>query len=112
MEIGVYIPQFPTAIEKSISVGIKGLLGSGLVGMKIQLFLFKPTIKVNLYMELKTLDFTFYILLRVKVNLVITKFDFQFYIMNERLLDGKGYGKSMEIVYELFNFASLSVKQK
>ena len=32
LEIGVYFPQFPTAIETSISVGIKGILGSRLEG--------------------------------------------------------------------------------
>ena len=112
LEIGVYIPQFPTVIEISIAVGLKGILGSGSAGMKIELFLFNPRIKVNLYMELKALDFTFFILLRVKVKLLFTKFDFQYYIMNERLLDGFGYSKSMEIVYELFNFASLSVKKE
>ena len=80
--------------------------------MKIELFLFNPKIKVNLYMEFKALDFTFYILYRVKIDLIITKFDFQFYIMNERLFDGFGYSKSIEIVYELFNFASLSVKKE
>ena len=111
LEIGVYIPQFPTAIEISLAVGLRGILGSGLVGMKIELFLTNPRIKVNLYMEFKALEFTFFILFRVKVDIVITKFDFQFYIMNERLFDGFGYSNSMEIVYELFNFASLSVKQ-
>ena len=110
MEIGIYIPQFPTVIEISLAVGLTGILGSGTVGMKIELFLTNPKIKINLYMEFKALEFTFFILFRVKVDLVITKFDFQFYILNERLFDGFGYRKNTEIVYELFNFASLSVK--
>ena len=46
MEIGIYIPQFPTSIEISLAVGLKGILGSGLVGMKIELFLSNRKLKL------------------------------------------------------------------
>ena len=112
LEMGAYFPQFPTVVEMSLLVGLKGILGSGTVGMKIELFLSYPTIKVNLSMEFKALEFTFFILLTVKIDLKFVKLNFQFYIIYKSLFDGFGYSKSMEIVYELLNFASLSVKQK
>jgi hypothetical protein len=111
LEMGAYFPQFPTVVEMSLLVGLKGILGSGTVGMRIELFLTKLTIKINLSMEFKALEFGFFILLTIKIDLKFVKLNIQLYIINKSLFDGFGYSKTTEIVYELFNFASLSVKQ-
>ena len=39
LEVGCYIPPFPVGMEIALSVGIKGLLGSGEIGMKLCLFI-------------------------------------------------------------------------
>ena len=103
LEVGCYIPPFPVGMEIALSVGIKGLLGSGEIGMKLCLFINEPKIEINLYMEFKSMEFTFYILFKVKFDLGIFSFSFSFYLMNEKLFDGLGYKKIKKLSYKLPN---------
>ena len=106
LEVGCYIPPFPVGVEIALSVGIKGLLGSGTIGIKLSLFVCEPKFEINLYMEFKSMEFTFYILFKVKFDLGILSFSFRFYLMNEKLFDGFGYKKTKKLSYKLPNISN------
>ena len=111
LELGVYIPPYPVGTEISLSIGIKGLLGSGKVGMKLSINIQKPLIiKVKLEIELKLMQFTFFILFKVKVDLKFIKFSFQFYLMNEQFFDGIGFKKSLKKEYKLLKIIDIAAK--
>ena len=85
-EIGIFIPPFPSPMEMSLSVGIRGLLASASIGIKLSLFIKDESkIEIELYKEFKTCQFTFYILFNFQFNFGIFKFSFKFYLMNESI---------------------------
>jgi hypothetical protein len=111
LEFGVYIPPYPVGTEISLSIGIKGLLGSGKVGMKLSINIKKPLIiEVELEIELKSMQFTFFILYKVKVDLKFIKFSFQFYLMNEQFCDGIGFKKVHKKEYKLLKIIDIAAK--
>ena len=69
--------------EISLTVGIKGILGAGSVGMKLSIFIDKPKYKFEIYYEFKTAIFNYYILFKIEINIEIVKFSFKFYLVNE-----------------------------
>ena len=107
LEVGCYIPPFPSGIEISLTIGLKGLLGSGEVGMKLSIFINEPKIEINLYIQFKSMEFIFYILFRVKCDFGIFSFSFSFYVMNEKLFDRFGYKKTKNITYNLPSYLTL-----
>jgi len=88
LEAGLY---FSIGVgEISLAVGIKGILGSGSVGMKLSIFIDKPKYKFELYYEFKTAIFSFYVLFKVEINIAVVKFSFKFYLINKILNSNKG----------------------
>ena len=87
LETGCYI-SFPGG-EISLSVGIKGILGAGSVGMKLSIFIDKPKYKFEIYYELKIAIFNFFILFKIDINVGIVKFSFKFYLYNKILNNEK-----------------------
>ena len=88
LEVGCYIPpipSFPLGLEVSLSVGIKGILGSGTIGLKLSIFINKPIYEIELYYKFKACIFSFYILFKIKINYGILNFSFKFYIWNKIL---------------------------
>ena len=88
LEVGCYIPpipSFPLGLEVSLSVGIKGILGSGTIGAKLSIFINKPIYEIELYYEFKACIFSFYVLFKVKITIVIINFSFKFYLLNKIL---------------------------
>ena len=102
-EIGVYIPPISSPMQISLSVGIKGILGSGTVGMKLSLFVNESKIQIELFEEFKKCNYYFYILFKVKVNMGFIKFSFSFYLMKVKLYRTK-YSKTTKKIYELPNY--------
>lgn len=100
-EIGAYIPILPSGVEIKLAVGIKGLLGSGEVGIKLSIFINKPKYEIDLSIEFKALEFTFFILFQIKVEMGFFSFSFKFYLMNEKLCDGIGWKKTKKIVEKI-----------
>ena len=89
----------------SLSVGIKGLLASATVGMKLSLYIKKDSkIEHELYMEFKTCEFTFYILFKIQFRLGFLDYTFKFYLMNESI-GGIGYAKKRTYTYEKKKFS-------
>ena len=96
-ELGAYFPILPSGVEIKLIVGIKGLLGSGEVGIKLSLFVNKPKYEVDLSIEFKTLEFTFFILFQIKVEVGFLSFSFKLYLLYEKLNDGIGWKKNKKI---------------
>ena len=108
LEVGIYIPPFPCPVETSLTVGIQGILGSGQIGMKISLFIIEPKIVIFLYMEFNAMQFTFYILFKVKIEVGFFKISIDVYLMHEKLTNGFGYKKTKKITCD----KNLTIKTK
>ena len=110
-EIGIYIPPTPCPVEMSLSVGIKGLFASATVGMKLSLFIKEDSrIEIELYMEFKAFEFTFYILFKIQFKLGFLDYTLKFYLINE-VIGGIGYAKKRIYKYEKKKF-SVKTKEK
>ena len=88
LEIGCYIPPFPLGVETSMTLGIKGVLGSGSVGMKLSIFINKPKYDIERKFEFYSLKFTVYILFKIKAELI--SFSHEYYIFKDDLNDEIG----------------------
>ena len=103
-EIGIFIPPFPSPMEMSLSVGIRGLLASASIGIKLSLFIKDESkIEIELYKEFKTCQFTFYILFNFQFNFGIFKFSFKFYLINKSIRE-IGYQSEKIVRYEKGKF--------
>ena len=69
LDLGLYIPSQKTIVSISINIGLHGILGSGAVGVKLMLYLNKDRFIVDTYFQLTALQFTFYIMFRITINL-------------------------------------------
>ena len=94
LEVGCYIPSYSSAVEISLTVGIKGILGSGKIGIKLTLFINEPKYQLEIYYRYNALKLNFYSLFKVKVNFGLIKFSFQFYLINKDLIQGLSDRKS------------------
>jgi len=82
LEIGAYVPKMTSPIKISISLGLKGVLGAGKVGMKLTFFIGDNKYAIKLYMEFEAFRFSFYILFKFEIDKFIN-FSFEFYIYNK-----------------------------
>ena len=83
LEVGVYVPSLYDPIQVSISLGIKGVLGSGRAGIRLSLFIGQERYDTKIYFELEAFRYSFYILFKFIIDLKITNFSFEFYIFNK-----------------------------
>ena len=82
LEIGIYIPSAHDPVQISFNLGLKGVLVSGKVGVKLSFDKkFVPT--VDSYYELQDFVFSFYIRISIEVRLTVFTFAFHFYIYNK-----------------------------
>ena len=89
LEIGLYFPPFSmlNSFQISFSIVIKGVLGSGKIGMKLSIYLNgNNNSKLIKYYEYQAIQLYVYILFKFKCNLWIFSFSFQFYLINEKIL--------------------------
>ena len=88
-DLGVYIPSSRSPIFFGISIGLKGVLGSGKIGMQLQMF-FKGELNnlfgIDLYSELQALSLTFYVKLQFQISVGFFEYSFEFYILNIPLI--------------------------
>ena len=84
-EIGVYYPGKNGAFEMSLSIGIKGILGSGEVGLDLKLY-FNSELKIDWYYKYFALQLSFYMVFRITIELkYIKSLRFDIYIINQIL---------------------------
>ena len=82
-EIGAYVQSTKSPIQLSLSLGIKGVMGSGRAGIKLSLFIGQDRYDTKVYLELEASRFSFYILLKFSIDIKIYSFSFEFYIFNK-----------------------------
>ena len=85
LEVGAYVPSVYSPIQTSLSLGLKGVLGSGKAGIKLVLFFNKSRYAYTIYLEVNALMLSFYILFRFVADFKIYKINFEFYIINKLL---------------------------
>ena len=86
LEVGRFVPSAYSPIQVSLSLGIKGVLGSGKAGIKLSLFMGINRYDTKVYFEANALMLSFYILARFSFDVKIYKLSFEFYIINKLLL--------------------------
>ena len=84
-EIGAYVPSLHNPIQISLSLGLKGILGAGKVGIKLSFYIGEDKYAFKLYFEFETFSYIFYILIKFEIQLKIISFSFEFYIFNKKL---------------------------
>ena len=94
LEVGCYIPSYSPSVQISLTVGIKGILGSGKIGIKLALFINEPKYELEIYYRYNALNLKFYSLFKVKVDFGLIKFSFKFYLINKDLIQGLSGRKS------------------
>ena len=84
LEVGIYIPGCTSsAFELSVSIGIKGVLFSGKIGLQLNINLVKKIFEIDLYHELRAFEYGAYAIFRIKINLKIYKLDKKFPILEK-----------------------------
>ena len=83
LEFGAYVPSSENPIKIAVSIGLKGNLGSGKVGMKLSLYIGQDKYSITLYTEFEAFKFGFYIKLKFEIDLKITHFTFEFYLFDK-----------------------------
>ena len=101
LNVGFYFPGVSSTIEISIIVGINGVLGSGKIGIKLDLYLTKGELKTDLYFEFNAFELSFYVLFKFRIELKIKTIKFSFYIINKKL-PGISKTKHKEKTYKLY----------
>ena len=85
-EVGIYIPPAGgDVLEIFLSVGIKGILGSGKVGIKVYLKFKKMELITDLYWEFNALTINFYVKYGIKINIKFFSTYFEFFLLNKQL---------------------------
>ena len=99
LEIGLYFPPFPvTGFEMSFSVGLKGVLGSGKIGIKISLALIgHKSVKISIYYQYEALILYAYVLFKIEYRVGFFTFSFKFFLYQKKLSSAcfkcRGQGK-------------------
>ena len=81
LEFGFYCPSAKSPVQMSFTLGIKGILVSGKIGMKLQFFYFGEDVDnylLDLYYKLQAFDFEFYIKLTISIEIDIINFSYSF----------------------------------
>ena len=79
LEFGFYCPSARSPVQISFTLGIKGILASGKIGMKLQFFYFGKNAEnylLDLYYEFKVFEFVFYIKLSLSIEIDIINFSY------------------------------------
>jgi hypothetical protein len=83
LEVGVYIPPFPSTVEISVSAGLKGTLGAGKAGIKLYFIFPEGTFIVDLFYNFDALVLSFYVKFKISIYLVMLPFKpIEFYLCN------------------------------
>ena len=85
MELGFYIPAKNFPVELAIKFGLKGVLGSGTIGLKLGYNLNQNHLEIGLNNKFEVFTLYFYIQFKFTIDLKLFSFHFEFYIANERL---------------------------
>ena len=85
-EVGLYIPETDSGgFQISFRIGLKGILGSGKIGMKLSINLKNNYSEQVKYYEYQVIQLYAYILFEFKLDLGIYSFSFKFYLYKENI---------------------------
>ena len=82
LDAGIYIPNSICNIHFGVSLGLKGILGSGKIGIKLQMFSKgepKYLISFDLFSELHALSLSFYVKITFEITFVNFSTEFEIY---------------------------------
>ena len=85
VEVGVYVPSSLSSIKVGLSLGLKGVLGSGRAGIKLSLFFNRNRYDTTVYFEANAFMLSFYIRFKFSIDYKIYSFTYEFYIIDKIL---------------------------
>ena len=77
-EVGFYIPSPSSSVSISIAAGLNGILASGKVGFKLNLFIMEEKYETDFYYSYNAFSFEFYVRYTIKINVKFFKMTFEF----------------------------------
>ena len=89
LEAGVYIPSSSLGTYFGVIIGLKGVLGSGKIGLQLKMFFkgdSKDLFSLDLYNEIQALSLTLFAKMEFKISLGFFEFSFEFYLLNIQLI--------------------------
>ena len=89
LEAGIYIPSSLIGTYFGVIIGLKGVLGSGKIGLQLQMFFkgdSKDLFSLDLYYEIQALSLTLFAKMEFKISLGFFEFSFEFYLLNIQLI--------------------------
>ena len=81
LDVGIYIPEGKSAVTISVSAGLNGVLASGKVGLKINLYLLEERYETDLYFIFNAFSFEFYVKFSISIKVWKFEYTFEFYII-------------------------------
>jgi hypothetical protein len=92
LEAGVYVPSVKSSIFYGFIVGLKGVLGSGKIGLQLKIFFKgknKDLYSFDLFHEIQALSISLYVKMQLKISIQFFEFSFEFYLLNLQLITYK-----------------------
>ena len=87
LDFGIYIPFASCPLSFSVNIGLVGLLGSGTIGIKLEIFLTKKKVMSNSdsFFDLNPCDFYFFVRFQFNLNLFFSKLSYEFYLVRKNI---------------------------
>ena len=81
-DIGIYFPDPSSPVFISVSAGMKGILASGRVGIRLNLFLVAEKYETDLYFIFNAFGFQFYVKFCINIRIWRIKYSYTYYLIN------------------------------
>ena len=86
LDVGIYVPDPKSPVVISVNAGMKGILASGRVGIKLSLYLVKERYETDLYFIFNAFAFEFYVKFEIKIRVWRLNFSFVFYLIKYKFV--------------------------
>ena len=86
LDVGIYVPDPNSPVVISVNAGMKGILASGRVGIKLSLYLVKERYETDLYFIFNAFAFEFYVKFEIKIRVWRLNFSFVFYLIKYKFV--------------------------
>ena len=84
MDVGIYIPDPDSPFLISVVAGMKGILASGRIGIRLNLFLVAEKYETDLYFIFNAFGFEFYVKFEIKFRIWRISYSYQYYLIKQK----------------------------
>ena len=83
MDVGIYIPDPDSPFLISVVAGMKGILASGRIGIRLNLFLVAEKYETDLYYIFNAFGFEFYVKFEIAFRIWRISYSYQYYLIRQ-----------------------------